>query len=81
MILINENIAKWYAIRIVDILMDAKMVDSKSEARRIIEQEGIKIHADGQIMKIEHKEAAIFLCENEKVVLQKGKKTFLEIYI
>lgn len=81
MILINENIDEWHGIKIVDVLLNAKMVKSKTEARRIIEQKGVKIHhKDGEIIKIKHKNAVVILLKGERIIIQKGKKSFCEIY-
>lgn len=56
---------------IVSILFDSKMVPSKTEARRIIKQGGVKI--DGQVIK------DINYTAKSKSVLQKGKANFLKI--
>ncbi len=55
-------------INVCDLLLDAKIVTSKSEARRLIEQGAIVV--DGQ--KVEEFSATV--CKQEKFVIKKGKK-------
>lgn len=56
---------------IVSVLVESKLVSSKSEARRILKQKGVKING-----KVIEKEDYII---PHGSVLQKGKKNFLEI--
>lgn len=64
-------------INIVDLLFDAKMIASKSEGRRLIEQGGICLNRE----KISDfsKNIQINDCENDCLILQKGKKTFVRV--
>ena len=60
---------------IIDFLVAVKLFDSKSEARRMVEQGGIQL--DGE--KITYKE---YIVEpRESIMVQKGKKTFLKVNI
>ena len=60
---------------ILDFLTAVKLFDSKSEARRMVEQGGIQL--DGE--KITAKE---YIVEpRESIMVQKGKKTFLKVNI
>ena len=64
-------------INIVDLLVKTNIVPSKSEARRLIEQNGISINQE----KVQNVDTIINK-ENLKkdfIVVQKGKKTFLKI--
>ena len=56
---------------VISILVASKLVSSKSEARRLLEQGGIKI--DGKVIK------EINLIVKSGVTLQKGKLKFLKI--
>ena len=58
---------------IVDFLMAAKLVPSKTEARRMIEQGGIQI--DGK--KITDWKSVVSVAD--EIMVQKGKKTFLRV--
>ena len=62
-------------MNIVDFLIAVKLFDSKSEARRMIEQGGIQI--DGE--KISDKDFVVKPAES--VMVQRGKKVFLKINI
>lgn len=59
---------------IVDILVRSKLVTSKSEARRMIEQKGVKL--DGKIL--EHVDGTVE-GTSEGIVLQKGKRHFVKL--
>lgn len=59
--------------KLIDILSESKLVSSKGEARRLIEQGAVKI--DGKVIKGWDKEIEI---EN-KMVIQVGKRKFLRI--
>jgi len=61
-------------IDIVDLLLQCKLAKSKGEARRLIEQGGIKI--DGETIR-EEKEVEI---NRKGIILQKGKRNFKKIY-
>ncbi len=56
---------------IISILVESKLVSSKSEARRILKQKGIRINGE----MIEKEDYVVF----HDSVLQKGKKNFLKI--
>jgi len=64
---------------IVDLLVETKLVTSKTEARRLVEQGAIKIKSlDGkseEVIKDVKKEVKI----NEDIILQRGKLQFLKI--
>jgi len=60
---------------IIDFLIAVKMFDSKSEARRMIEQGGIQI--DGE--KITDKDYVVE--PRESIMVQRGKKVFLKVNI
>ncbi len=57
---------------LLDILVNARVVGSKGEARRLIDQKGLKI--DGEIVD----NANMIITKNE-IVVQKGKKVHLKI--
>ena len=61
-------------MKILDFLVATGLFDSKSEARRNVEQGGIQI--DNQ--KITDKE---FVVSNAEHMVQKGKKTFLRVVV
>lgn len=71
---ISENILD---INILDLLTSLEIVSSKSEGRRLIEQNGISINQEKQnnidriITKEDFKEGFI--------IIQKGKKVFLKV--
>ena len=60
---------------IVDFLVAIKLFDSKSEARRMVEQGGIQI--DGE--KITDKDYVIEPAES--IMVQRGKKVFLKVIV
>ena len=57
---------------IVDLLVETGLCPSKSEARRMVEQGGVKVNAD----KISDVNAII---EINDTVLQKGKKNIIKV--
>jgi len=57
---------------IVDVLVDSKIANSKSDARRLIEQKGVKV--DGETVE----NINLTISKNE-VTIQKGKKVFLKV--
>lgn len=62
------------SINILNLLVETKLVSSKGEARRVVEQGGVKV--DGQVIsdiqaQVEIKKGGTFI--------QKGKKTFLRV--
>ncbi len=62
-------------INIIDLLVESKMCSSRSEARRLIEQNGISIDREKQsdVNKI------IKPITNNYVIVQKGKKAFIKV--
>ena len=64
-------------MNIVDLLIETKLVSSKSEARRLIEQNGISLNKE----KVDSTEQMITSknLQDNYVVIQKGKKTFLKV--
>ena len=64
-------------INIVDLLVESKLVSSKSEARRLIEQNGISLNQK-KINSIEQTITNNDLNDNS-LILQKGKKIFLKV--
>ena len=63
-------------ISIIDLLAISKIVSSKSEARRLLEQNGIEVN--GNKAKLED---VIDVKNNKEIILKKGKKTFLKVLI
>lgn len=64
-------------INVVDLLVEANLVTSKSEARRLIEQNGISINNE-KISSVNKMISNDDLTENF-IVIQKGKKVFLKV--
>ena len=64
------------SISIIDLLTISKLTISKSEARRLVEQNGIEVN--GKRAKLAD---LINLKENKEIILKKGKKTFLKVLI
>lgn len=64
-------------INIVDLLVKSEMVKSKSEAKRLIEQNGISLNQE-KIKSIEQIITDKDLNDNS-LIIQKGKKIFLKI--
>lgn len=64
---------------ILDILVSLKLAPSKSEARRLVQQGGIKVN-DIKIENIEHNINIKDFNEN-KILIQKGKKVFHQVEI
>ena len=63
-------------ISIIDLLAISKIVASKSEARRLLEQNGIEVN--GKKARLED---VIDIKNNKEIILKKGKKTFLKVLI
>ncbi len=64
-------------INVVDLLILTKAILSKSEARRLIEQNGISINREkvaNENLIIDNK-----FIENENIIIQKGKKIFIKV--
>ena len=64
-------------INIVDLLVETKLASSKSEAKRLIEQNGISLNKN----KVKSAEQIITLkdLQDSSLFLQKGKKIFLKV--
>ena len=65
------------SISIIDLLLEFKLASSRSEARRLIEQRGIKINNETQIdpnssIKLEH---------GQNILIQVGKRKFVRIAV
>lgn len=67
----NLPIAKW---KLIDLLVEVKLAASKSEAKRLIEQGGIKI--DGAAVKDINNEVNV---DEKGILLQKGKRGFVRV--
>ena len=66
-------------INIVDLLLKVKLISSKSEGKRLIEQNGISVNQE-KVKDIN----AIITEEDFKeghIIIQKGKKVFLRVEI
>lgn len=63
-------------INIVDLLVEVKLASSKSEARRLIEQGGVKV--DGEVIKDINMEVEITA---GGVLIQKGKRGFARVVL
>jgi len=61
-------------IGLIDALINAELVQSKSEARRVIEQGGVKIN-DEAVKDIE----AVITVGKDGTIIQKGKRHFLKV--
>lgn len=61
---------------LVDALVSAELVDSKSDARRQIEQGGIKV-SDETITDVKH----VLTIGEEGVLIQKGKRFFVRLFV
>lgn len=66
-------------ILLTDLLVLAKIVPSKSEGRRMIEQNGISINGNKE--NDVTKQITIDVFENNELIIQKGKKQFKKIVI
>lgn len=64
-------------LSLIDLLVKIKLVSSKSEAKRIIEQNGIKINGkrENDITRV----ITLNDLENNSLIVQKGKNVFLKI--
>jgi len=70
----TQNFASLQGINIVDLLIKTKLVNSRSEARRLIEQGGIKV--GGKVIEDINKEINI---TKEGVIIQRGKRQFVKV--
>ena len=64
-------------INILDLLVETNLVSSKSEARRLVEQNGISLNQE----KVQNVEKAITNedLNDDFIIIQKGKKIFLKV--
>src|SRR5207302_5952305 len=65
------------AKKLAALLVDLKLIDSKSESRRLIEQGGVEI--DG--IRIDDPRREIDLSKSAEFLLRAGKKKFLRIIV
>ena len=65
----------WVQAALVDVLVESKLCSSKSEARRQIEECGVKV--DGVVVE---DVAAMIEMKGEPVVVQKGKRFFVRLF-
>lgn len=66
-------------INVIEILMLSNLFESKSEARRLIQQNGIKIN--GEKVTDIHMMIGSEQLDNNTLLIQKGKKTFKKILV
>ena len=64
-------------ISLIDLLVETSLVSSKSEARRLIEQNGISINNE-KVKDLNEKITEKDL-NNNFIIIQKGKKIFLKV--
>jgi tyrosyl-tRNA synthetase len=62
-------------LKLTDLLVETKLASSKGEARRLIEQGGIKV--GGEVIKDFNKEIII---TKEGVIIQRGKRQFVKVF-
>lgn len=78
---VPEDIAEFICpeslLPIVDILVNSKLASSKSEAKRLIEQGGVKIIRDDKTGVIDNISAEIIL--EDGLIIQRGKRQFIKI--
>lgn len=63
-------------ISVVDLLVISKLIPSKSEARRLLDQNGIEINGNKANIK-----DILNIKENKEFIIKKGKKVFLKVII
>lgn len=69
----TEELENIKDINILDLLVLVKLCSSKSEARRIIEQNGLSVN------KEKCNDPELIIAGDKEVILQKGKKVFLKV--
>ena len=62
--------------KLADLLMATNLVASKKEARRLIEQGGVSVNKE----RCTRPDYEIDLSQNQKILLQIGKRQFLEVF-
>ena len=65
--------------KILDLLVELKLATSKGEARRLIEQGGIKVAIDGAELQALKDVNASVLVTREGLLLQRGKRQFIRV--
>jgi tyrosyl-tRNA synthetase len=76
---IEEAYLPIVSYKLVDLLVDLKLAPSKSEARRLIEQGGIKAANDGGELQTIKDVGAEVLVTKGGLLIQRGKRQFLRI--
>ncbi|MBI2552078.1 tyrosine--tRNA ligase [Candidatus Uhrbacteria bacterium] len=72
---ISEIRIKDQVLNIVELLVKAKLAESKGDARRVVEQGGVQV--DGKVVKDPNAEIKL---GKQGVLLQKGKRHFVRVY-
>jgi tyrosyl-tRNA synthetase len=62
---------------ILDILADTKLVSSKSEAKRLVEQGAIKVKSDAELSVVDDIKTVVKI--TGEVILQRGKFHFVKV--
>jgi tyrosyl-tRNA synthetase len=65
------------SINIVELLVASQIASSKNEARRLIEQGGIKIKEDGDFVTV--KDINLVVKIKKEIIIQRGKRQYLRI--
>ncbi len=72
---IEEKLLPTQNYKIIDLLVNTNLVASKGEAKRLVEQEGVKI--DGE--KVSNIQAEIEVSPSKEFTIQVGKRKFLKL--
>ncbi len=64
-------------IDVMSLLINTKILPSKSEGRRLVEQNGLSIN--GEKVKEANMQITLDLFKDDEIIVQKGKKTFVKI--
>ncbi len=72
---IEEKLTYASSYKLVDLLVQARLVESKGEAKRLIEQGGVKINGE----KVSNTNVEVKLEVDKNTLFQVGKRRFLEI--
>ena len=73
------TLQQFYNARPEDLFLEAELVESRNEARRLIEQGGLKI--GGHTVIPGYKSFVLMLVNENPIVLQRGKKRRVELYL
>lgn len=65
------------SMNVVELLMETNFLSSKSEARRMIKQGGIKVDD----VKVESQDEMVALAGKDSIILRRGKKNFLKVLL